>query len=79
MPTASCNRPWANCPASTPPNSRQLLLRSHDLQYDPTAPMHARLLGSSYQGSHQIYTLELADGTPCRRPCRPGCSMWRGR
>ena len=44
-------------------NSRQLLLRSHDLQYDPTAPVHARLLGSSYQGSHQIYTLELADGT----------------
>ena len=44
-------------------NSRQLLLRSHDLQYDPTAPVHARLLGSSYQGSHQIYTLELADGS----------------
>ena len=39
------------------------VLRSHDLQYDPTAPVHARLLGSSYQGSHQIYTLELADGT----------------
>ncbi len=44
-------------------NSRQLLLRSHDLQYDPLSPIHARLLGSSYQGSHQIYTLELADGS----------------